>query len=509
MKTLTSLLLFLGAVTMIAGQSTAVESQTITISGRVLYHDANPELEVVTVYINDIGNSSQLSFPAKLDAEGRFTIHFNRYLPQDVMIKYRTLFRVIVHPGDHLNVQFDGRADDRVELFKTVQFSGDDAALNQQLSQYLSHYYTTRYDLSENTQQQQDLQPDEYRAYRDSLYQVAKQEWQQYLAANELPEELVRWTKYELEMDRINDLLLYIFRQRMHRRLGAYQKVVEPDYFSFLEDLPILDVASLINTSVSKQFVNYFHHGYVNEHFRWNILEREAEEPGYRKRMADQMDSLKIQAIITHSEGQDLLRALVLSEYINEKLEKKDISTYEEYWPVIDAQVPFYFLRNPLAANYQATKYHLEHPNISSESWLNNLTQLDNKLLLDSILNQNRGKVLYLDIWAIWCGPCIAEFPKSVSLHRQLEEVAFAYLCIDSEEDQWKATLSQYDLSGDHYLVNKNQSAFLRKDLNFSGIPHYLVFDKEGSLVASGSHLRPSSSEIKGLLQDLLEESED
>lgn len=60
-------------------------------------------------------------------------------------------------------------------------------------------------------------------------------------------------------------------------------------------------------------------------------------------------------------------------------------------------------------------------------------------------LKEFKGKVLYIDTWATWCKPCIAEFPGSISLrssYKDNSDVVFIFLSIDSDEQKWKTYLN-------------------------------------------------------------------
>jgi len=111
-----------------------------------------------------------------------------------------------------------------------------------------------------------------------------------------------------------------------------------------------------------------------------------------------------------------------------------------------------------------------------------------------------------VDCWATWCGPCKTEMPYSKELSKQMvdKEVAFVYLCLDSEEKQWKATLSELQLNGQQYFLTKDQSTDFRKAFEISGIPFYFLVDSKGAIVEKGSHLRPNN--VKEKIEKLLKE---
>jgi thiol-disulfide isomerase/thioredoxin len=115
------------------------------------------------------------------------------------------------------------------------------------------------------------------------------------------------------------------------------------------------------------------------------------------------------------------------------------------------------------------------------------------KEVIDSIKSQNKGKLIYLDYWATWCAPCKDEMPNSKKLERDFEskDISFVYICLDSNEDAWKSSISQFKLGGKHYFMTKEQSKDMRDIYEIRGIPYYILIGKNGEVIDKGSHLRP------------------
>jgi len=125
--------------------------------------------------------------------------------------------------------------------------------------------------------------------------------------------------------------------------------------------------------------------------------------------------------------------------------------------------------------------------------------------IIGTLVSRNPNKVLYIDIWGTWCGPCKQEFPHSNRLHEMVDtsNVAFIYLCAASEEESWRAMIEDEKLSGQHYFLDRDLERALFKEIGGQRYyPRYLIINKSGKIENSAAP-RPSSQEIEKLLADL------
>lgn len=135
------------------------------------------------------------------------------------------------------------------------------------------------------------------------------------------------------------------------------------------------------------------------------------------------------------------------------------------------------------------------------------LIDLEDKPLIETLIAQNPDKVIYIDVWATWCGNCIKEFPHAVALHEKFDknDIAFVYLAIDSPEDLWKKIIQEKKLKGQHILLNKKQSERFKeehigKTISF---PRYMIIDKNGKIVDDNAP-RPSDKKTAKILEELI-----
>jgi thiol-disulfide isomerase/thioredoxin len=130
-------------------------------------------------------------------------------------------------------------------------------------------------------------------------------------------------------------------------------------------------------------------------------------------------------------------------------------------------------------------------------------------------LSDLKGKNVYVDVWATWCGPCKAEIPSLKELEHDYEgkNIAFVSMSIDDDRshggswDQakidWKEMVADKELGGIQIYAPKGwQSQFVR-DYKINGIPRFILIDTEGKIVDANAP-RPSSEKIRVALDGLL-----
>ena len=128
------------------------------------------------------------------------------------------------------------------------------------------------------------------------------------------------------------------------------------------------------------------------------------------------------------------------------------------------------------------------------------------KVSLRQLFSSYTDRLIYMDFWATWCGPCLMEMPDSEKLVREFKNksIAFVYLSVDEDRARWLAKIPSLPNGGTahHYRV-LNSSAFL-KEIGREGVPIYMLIGKDGKVITTNAP-RPRSSEIRQLIEDHIE----
>ncbi|SNR14593.1 TlpA family protein disulfide reductase [Tenacibaculum jejuense] len=118
-------------------------------------------------------------------------------------------------------------------------------------------------------------------------------------------------------------------------------------------------------------------------------------------------------------------------------------------------------------------------------------------------LDDFKGKYVYIDVWATWCQPCLAQIP---SLHKLEEEykgknIEFVSISIDKRDDYftWSDMIEEKNLGGVQLFANENQD--FTKAYRIDNIPRFILIDPEGNIVSSDAP-RPSNPALKDLFAE-------
>ncbi|MEM6845947.1 MAG: TlpA disulfide reductase family protein [Bacteroidota bacterium] len=267
--------------------------------------------------------------------------------------------------------------------------------------------------------------------------------------------------------------------------LNLFEDDLPDDYFNFLDGV-LIDDPSATSSSFYLQFLNnYFIQGLPVEKFK-DLGKRE-----------------KLNVIHTHILEQS-------ETQLSEEVKKVYYSyLYSELSGLITNPQDVGSLMQKYGIEDHKDTFKLEKVLAISESVLSQGDEVSNFYVVDQqdslvSLKDFQDKVVYVNLWATWCKPCIKNFPALNSMIDQYENnesVAFLNICISSEKEKWLTTTEQYGVKGTNLFAEGQWSKKLQEIFNMQGYPTYVLLDKGNILYENHTSKAPV---VKKSIDELL-----
>jgi len=121
-------------------------------------------------------------------------------------------------------------------------------------------------------------------------------------------------------------------------------------------------------------------------------------------------------------------------------------------------------------------------------------------------LDDLKGKYVYIDVWATWCGPCLAEIPSLKKVEKQYhgKNIQFLSVSIDDVKDhgKWKDMIKEKELGGVQVFADNNWNSAFVEGYLIKGIPKFILLDPQGNIVTANAP-RPSDKKLVELFNEL------
>ena len=440
------------------------KTSTVHISGLIHNKEKYPKTKELQIEIPEMSGKN-FKIVAPIDENGNFNFQFELNQAQDIHMKPYLEFLYVL-PNDSLYVELDFNDLTNVKLS-----GGKSAEINSDFQNYFNQTY-----------------------YRSVDYEIGTD-----CTNNCSVEEIIKLLndKKALFYERRN---AFLKTTQIHKDvLYLTESMIELDYYSTLINImllrnhygkEIINPTTLMN-EIEKNTTKYFSDGpYSYSHFefvgRAYILLRGFISPSDKT----------LTYLLNEKFPNETIRNFVFARQASYALEIKDFDNFEK----LHSQVNNEYFNSRLVMEYQMTLAKTNNLKafsaaITGKSTDSNQNILSKKNVLAEMITQNLGKVHVIDIWATWCGACIAEFPHSKSLitHYENEDVVFSFLCAGGNEQQSHKVLQKHGLSNQpNYFCTNEEYFFLSTTFSPLSLPYGILINKKGVIVDHGSHVRPT-----------------
>ena len=422
------------------------------------------ESDYVNITILDILHEKR-SFTQKVNPDRTFEFILHPFIAKDVYFEYQNISsRIFITPSDTLCVI---ASVDSINNSLNLGFSGKDSLINTELQLY--HGSVGKLDFNA---QCADKPVKVYLSELKDYIEKEKEELKHFNETFSPSPQFLEWAN--------NDIVYNVANYLMDYKMYLVMNGLERNDSLFLSDLFPVNYEPALSSSL---YGLHLWHYATDQYIQTNsyILECLNEEDYFNAYKAAIDEVLK-------KEPEGIIRDIIVFKFLK-SISNESFDDFEKLREIFKSVINNQIMAVELNKLSKVSKIE------KSVSYNDEMNDIDEDML-SILLEESKKHLIYVDIWATWCGPCRAEIPEIKAMHEKLkdEKIEFISICCNSNKNDWLAIIEDNKLPGKHFLLNKAESdIFTDKITNFQGFPTYLIM-KDGVIIDSNAE-RPSSGE--------------
>ncbi len=402
------------------------------------------------INVTDTGSFSDTLF---IEKNGIYTINF-----------YKVRFAPYLSRGAKIHLEVDAKQP-AITLLKSTE---DDYA---ELNNYFVYRYGKKNDFGANYKVDESTFEAETKAFQKDLEDRLE-------VVKNIPKDIK-----DKEMRAINysRLLKKASYERRHGELNKIREFKASDTFKKeLEELSFdsgedylysYGYRRMVKKDIRQKILNYMNDSLSYPEARAKVLSEETSQVIKNGELYDNLYTYGIQARNYDKEA--------VTKFLNESTNKSHIAIIKESIESL----------KKLDVGQPSTKFNYEN-------YAGGTTSLDDL----------KGKYVYIDVWATWCGPCKYEIPFLQKVEKQYhgKNIHFVSISVDKQQnkEKWRKMIADKKLGGIQLITDNDFSTPFISSYKINGIPQFILLDPEGNIVKANAP-RPSNKKLIELFNEL------
>jgi thiol-disulfide isomerase/thioredoxin len=446
-------------------------AKQVTVTATLTHADSTTPRAMVFNFLNPFIRARK---SASFEESNQVKMSEEMLFKQNMTVQYNgTFINLVVNPGDSIHLSIDGSKLTKGK-FEWLSINGDNAALSTEVNQWHRYFSINHFKNFGKASSIKDMTDSVRLCYQQYVHVLDS-----FSKSSGMSEETYRWA-----LNDIKYTVSYFAADYLTTKDSVSGKV---NYNHALYRDSLFDQYSA--KGFQSMMFPYHLMNYATTLLKTDSTIRINKLNGNYKVAAEKSVRLILK------EPKSITRDFILFSTLNGYMEASPF--------LLDSiSSPASYFSTPLTYGYLLKASNTaKHPSLT-EKPITGLTFLDTKKGKTSIgrteifnyfKRMYPGKIIYLDVYATWCVPCLQEMEYTPVLKKQVDpdKVVFINICLQSSEKNWTDLISKKNLQGENYFLDDDASKLFMGMYQIGGFPTYMLIDQQGKLVTKTAP-RPS-----------------